>query len=367
MVAATSGRRMDPDRFETLVVHGSLAAGEESMADLAREEDARLEHLPAMAPPIRPWRDARALAGLTGIIRRFRPHLVHTHTAKAGFLGRAAARLAPGSRVIVHTFHGHVLEEYFSARDARLFRRLEAAMARRSDCLVGVSRATVEELIGLGVGERAQYRVIPVGLELDQFAQIDEAAGHAVRDELELAADSIVFTYVGRLVAVKRVDLLLRGFAAAQVDGARLLIAGDGEERSALEALAHELGVREAVRFLGYRRDLPGLLAASDAAVLSSANEGMPVSLIEAAAAGLPAIATDVGGVAEVISAESGILVAPGQADDLSRALVRLAGDRDLRRRMGASGRQRVLARNGADRLARDTAALYLELLNEGS
>ncbi len=150
--ALLSGRRLDPSRYETLLVHGSLAAGEESMADLARREGARTEFVPSLGQSPRPDLDLTALARIVAIARRFRPHVVHTHTAKAGFLGRLAALTALRPRpAIVHTYHGHVLEGYFGPAKSNLYRSLEALLGRRSDCLVGVSQATVDDLVRLGV------------------------------------------------------------------------------------------------------------------------------------------------------------------------------------------------------------------------
>jgi glycosyltransferase involved in cell wall biosynthesis len=335
------------------------------MADLAEREGARMEHVPSLGPSLRPDRDALALARIARIARSFRPDIVHTHTAKAGFIGRVAALAALRPRpVIVHTFHGHVLEGYFGPARSRLYRVLEAALARRSDRLVGVSEATVDDLVRLGVAKRERFRVIPLGLDLEPFADPDEAAGQELRRSLGIGDADVVVTFVGRLVAIKQVDLLLRGFARARAGAPlRLLVVGDGELRSRLEALSRELGIDRGVEFLGYRRDLPAIAAATDIAALTSANEGTPVSLIEAAAAGRPAVASRVGGVPDVVTSESGVLVAPGDVEGLAAALSRLATDPNLRTRMGATARERTLQRFSASRLVADVEALYEELL----
>ncbi len=361
-----SGRRLDPERYETLLVHGRTAPGEESMADRAQAEGAETVYLPSLRQPVSPLHDARALAQIRSIARRFRPHLVHTHTAKAGFLGRSAALLAFRPRpVLVHTFHGHVLEGYFGPAKTRLYRDLERALGRRTDRLIGVSRQTVDDLVRLGVGPPEKFSVIPLGLELEPYASLERDAGAELRAELGVADDQALLAFVGRIVPIKRVDLLLRSFARAYEGGARahLAIVGDGETRADFEGLAAELGVAPRVSFLGYRRDLTRIAAAADAAVLSSDNEGTPVWLIEAAAAGRPAIATDVGGTAEVLTPESGILVPPDDEIALAAAISRLAGDRELRRRMGTRAREHVLQRYSVERLLSDIDALYRELL----
>jgi glycosyltransferase involved in cell wall biosynthesis len=365
-----SGRRLDPERYQTLLVHGRTAPGEESMADLAQAEGAEMVYLPSLRQPVSPLHDARALAELRSIARRFRPHLVHTHTAKAGFLGRQATLLAlRPSPVLVHTFHGHVLEGYFGSAKTRLYLSMERTLGRRTDRLIGVSRQTVEDLVRLGVAPREKFSVIPVGLELEPFASLEQGAGAELRTELGLADEEVLLAFVGRIVPIKRLDLLLRAFARAHARGAHahLAIVGDGETRGDFERLAGDLGVGSAVSFLGYRRDLPRIAAAADAAVLSSDNEGTPVWLIEAAAAGKPAIATDVGGTPEVVAPETGVVVPPDDEVALAAAICRLAGDPELRRRMGGRAREHVLRRYSAERLLSDIDALYRELLQPAS
>lgn len=358
---------MDPDRFETLLVHGRLPAGEQSLQSVADEEGARTEFLPELAQPVSPANDLRALIKLRSLVRSFRPDVVHTHTAKAGFLGRQAALGAGAARpALVHTFHGHVLEGYFGPAKERLFRGLETRLGSRTDRLIGVSEATVADLVRLGVADRDRFRVIPLGLDLSGFASLGEAERAAYRAELGVGDDEVLVSFVGRVVPIKRLDLLLEAVATARSAGAplRLAVAGDGEIRAGLEARARSLGLGEAVSWLGYRRDLRPLAAAADIAAVSSANEGTPVSLIEAAAAGVPAVSTDVGGVAEVVAdAGSGILVPSGDAGALSEALARLAGDDELRARYGATARERALDRYSIERLLVDIQEMYGELL----
>ena len=332
------------------------------MADLAAVEGARAEYVPRLVQPPRPHLDAAALARIATIARRFRPQIVHTHTAKAGFIGRLAGLGAVRPRpVVVHTYHGHVLEGYFGPMRERAYRSLESFLARRTDCLVGVSQATVDDLVRLGVAPAARFRVVPLGLDLEPFARLQPDDGLAVRDEIGADEEDVVLTFVGRVVPIKRVDLLLR--AVARSARLRVVVVGDGELRGRLEALSRELGIGGDVSFLGYRRDLPAIAAATDVAVLGSANEGTPVSLIEAAAAGRPAIATRVGGVSEVVTPETGLLVPSGDPEALAEAIVKLAADADLRGRLGATARERALSRYSAQRLVADIRELYEELL----
>lgn len=364
-VSLLSGRRFYPERYETLLVHGSLAAGEESMAALAEREGAHTEFVPDLVQPVRP-RDLRATWKLRSIVRRFRPHIVHTHTAKAGFTGRLAALSTRPRPIIVHTYHGHVLEGYFGPAVNRAYRSLERTLARFSNCLIGVSQATVDDLVRLGIAPREQFRVIPLGLNLAGFGELDDGAGPRVRQELGVGPEEVLLSYVGRLVPIKRIDVMLRGVAQARRSGCpvRLAIVGDGRIRGDLEQLRGELGIGDAVTFVGYREDWSALAAAADIAVLSSANEGTPVSLIEAAAAGKPAIASAVGGVPEVVTAETGILFPSGDAGAFADAVVGLADDPQRRRQMGGTARRRALDHFSASRLINDIDALYTELLD---
>jgi glycosyltransferase involved in cell wall biosynthesis len=363
--AILSGRRLDPDRFETLLVHGRVAPGETSMAYLAEREGAQTEFLPSLVQPVNPLADARALAGLISIARSFRPDIVHTHTAKAGFLGRIAALTLRPRPIIAHTFEGHVLEGYFGRAKTEVYRRLERSLGRRSDVLIGVSQATVDDLVRLGVGPRERFRVVRVGLDLDAFGTPLEGDRAAVRSELGLADQDFLVVFVGRVVPIKRLDVMLRAVAAAarQNTAIHLAVVGDGEIRADLERQAAALSVADRVHFLGYRQDLPRLFAAGDLAAVSSDNEGTPVSLIEAGAAGLPGVGTDVGGVSEVITEETGELVPPRDPDALAGAIARFAADDGRRRRAGDAARERVLQRYSAQRLVGDISGLYEELL----
>lgn len=364
VAALLGGRRLDRERFEPLLVHGSLAPGEASLAELAAEEGAPELFLPELQQPLDPRRDARALARLIGLMRAFRPDVIHTHTAKAGFLGRAAALTLRPRPAIVHTYHGHVLEGYFGRAKSGVYLRLERALARVSDSLIGVSEATVDDLVRLGVAPRERFEVLRVGLDLAPLAEPDRGAGRALRADLGIEPGDVLAVFVGRLAPIKRLDLLLEALALARASapGLRLAIAGDGEIRPALERQAAEAGIAGSVSFLGYRRELAPLFAAADLAVLSSDNEGTPVSLIEAAAAGLPAVATEVGGVAEAVGEDGALLVPAGDVRALAAALARIAADPELRARLGAAARRTALERFGAGRLLAETEALYREL-----
>jgi glycosyltransferase involved in cell wall biosynthesis len=358
--------RLDPERYETVLVAGRVGRDEESLTDLAERSGVHLTQLEALAPEIHPRADARAFVQLRRIMTSFRPDIVHTHTAKAGMLGRSAAAISRPRPVIVHTFHGHVLEGYFGPAQNAFYRGLERGLARVSDCLIGVSNQTVDDLVRLRIAPRHRFRVIPLGLNLAPFLGIEEGTrGDEFRQEIGVDADEVLVGYVGRLEPIKRLDVALRAVAHGIELGAPLVLAvvGGGSRLEQLRRLAGDLGIADRVRFVGFRRDLERILSGIDIALLTSDNEGTPVFLIEAAAAGRPAVATSVGGVPEIVVPETGELASPGDHRRLGELLAHLSADSELRRQMGAAARMRVRERFASDRLVGDIDALYAELL----
>lgn len=355
--------RLDPARYDSLLVAGTEEAHEGNYLALQGKAGERLVSVPALGREVRGRQDAAALRALVGLMRHVRPHVVHTHTAKAGTLGRVAARLARVP-VVVHTYHGHVFHGYFSPARTRLFLAVERLLARWTDCLVTVSETVRRELLVLGIGRPERLRVVPLGLDLDRFLAADALRG-GFRAELGAGTAPLV-GIVARLVPIKAHEVFLAAAAAVArvVPGARFVVVGDGERRPALEALAGELGLAGRVHFAGWRQDLDRIYADLDVVVLTSRNEGSPVSLIEAMAAGRPVVATRVGGVPDLVAeGESGRLVAVGDAAGLARAVAELLVDAGARARLGAAGRRRVSPAFGAARLLADVDRLYGELL----
>jgi len=360
--------QLDSRGYKTKLVCGSVGPGEASAEHLATDRGVPLTKLAALSPEIRPLADARALLELVRIVRRFRPDIVHTHTAKAGFVGRLAARLALRPRPkIVHTYHGHVLEGYFGRVKTGIYRLLERLLARPTDVLIGVSQSTVDDLVRLRIAPPERFRVVPLGLELRPFFELPDTPDPdaPLRRAAGVREGEILAGFAGRLVPIKRVDVALEALARARAAGApvRLLVAGDGELRGALEERAVALGVAHAVHFAGFIDDMPALVAACDLALLTSENEGTPVAIIEAAAGARPAIATDVGGIRSVVTAETGSVRPAGDVEGLAADLVELASDGELRGRLGRAARMHVAERFDASRLVGDIDDLYRELL----
>jgi len=358
---------LDKIGYETMLVAGRVSEGEGSMEYAAREQGIEPVYIPSLQREISPLVDASAIAKVTGLIREFRPHVLHTHTAKAGAVGRIAAMLAGRARppVVVHTFHGHVLRGYFGPGKTEAFRKLERRLARSTDALIAVSPEVRDDLVSLGIAPESKITVIRLGLDLASRIAAPPEARDLVRAELGIPADAFVVGWLGRMTEIKRADDLLRAFAAMRDPRAHLLLAGNGPLRSELQALAQELGLGERAHFVGFRDDVGSVYAASDAVALTSANEGTPVSIIEALAAGRPVVSTDVGGVSDVVQpGATGFLTPPGDVAAVADGLQRLAHlSPEERGRMGALGRASVVDRYSVPRLVNDVDSLYRELL----
>lgn len=350
--------RLDPARYDCMLVCGTEGPSEGNMLAL-RGSAVTPTLVPELGRSISPLRDIVAFVRLVRVLRAFRPHVVHTHLAKAGLLGRVAARVA-GAPVVVHTFHGNVLRGYFRGPLTAAFIGLERLLARISSRIVAISPGQRRELEELGIG-RERIVEIPLGFDLAPFAT---AAPGSLRAEV---GSGPLVGIVARLVPIKAVDVFLR--AARRVSEARpnvrFVVVGDGDLREDLEVLARTLGIAESVRFLGWRADLPSIYADLDVLVLTSQNEGTPVSIIEALAAGRAVVATEVGGVGDVLGAcERGLLVPRGDADAVAGAIVRLLDDAELRARLGAAGQSYALATHDGAALLRRIDRLYSDLLN---
>jgi glycosyltransferase involved in cell wall biosynthesis len=337
------------------------------MAFVADRAGIEIVRLPGLSRELSPIRDAVAAWRVARIIRRVRPDIVHTHTAKAGAVGRVAAVLTgPGRRpVVVHTFHGHVLRGYFGRAGTLLFRAIETVLARVTDRLVAVSPEVRDELVGLHVAPRKKFSVVRLGIELEPRVHFDGDVAE-LRRRHGIAAEKFVVGWFGRMTAVKRTDDLLTMLAGLRERGidALLLLVGDGDDRDRLEQRAHDLGLARSCLFTGYQEDVAPWYAICDAVALTSASEGTRVTLIEALAAGRPVVATKVGGVPDVVDeGETGFLVRPRDTHALAERLEILARDPERRAAMGAAGRERMLERYGVDRLVDDVDVLYRELL----
>jgi glycosyltransferase involved in cell wall biosynthesis len=308
------------------------AHGDGPLRDAVRDAGVRFAPLRHLRRDLHPARDLLGLIELVALIRRERPDIVHVNSSKAGFLGRLAA-LAAGTPVRVYTVHGWAFKAY-DGWSAALYRWADRLMSPLTTVTICVSQT--ERAAGLVARTCRAERtlVIPNAIDVES----------APRARLDGAPPRIVT--VGRLAAPKDPLTLIRALPALEPRPYSLAFIGDGRERGAVEQELRASGVGHRVTLLGDRRDVPELLAAADVFVLSSRSEGAPLSILEAMAAGLPVVASDVGGVGElVVDGETGLIVPPGDPARLAQALARMLEDGALRERLGAAGRARARER----------------------
>jgi len=359
--AALLSTRLDPDRFETLLVAGREGQDEGSMLELRRLADGlALRRVPSLGREISALDDLRALAAVTRIAREFKPDIVHTHLAKAGTVGRLAARAA-GTRAVVHTYHGTVFKAYFGHAKTRAFVAIERGLSHLTTRLIAITPSQRREILALGIGNKSKVIEIPLGLELSQF--VEEFDQREARARLKLPASGNIVALVARLVPVKNISMFLRAMAQTN-EPALAVIVGDGQDRRLLEEESVALGLDARCRFIGWQSDVRAVYAAADIVALSSLNEGSPVSIIEAMASRRPVVCTAVGGVPDVVLQDvTGVLVPSGDVSALSNAIASLLRDPDRRSRLGSAAQKAVYPRYDVSRLVADITRLYNELV----
>lgn len=353
--------RFRPPDYETTLVAGRIGPGEGDMQYYAESLGVQPVIIPELGRALHPLRDLATLWKLYRLIRQVQPDVVHTHTSKAGFVGRVAAWLA-GVPVIVHTFHGHAFHSYFGPLLTRLFILLERLTARMTDTIITLTEGLRRELVETyHIARGKQFIVLPLGLDLEGFTRTARGGG-AFRAAWGLPPAAPLVGIVGRVVPIKNHRLFLEAAARvrAQLPAARFAVIGDGESRPEMEALAAALGLADAVTFTGWQRDLAAIYSDLDVLVVSSVNEGTPVSVIEALAAGCPVVATAVGGLPDLLEGgKLGRLTPPGDSDALAAAIVETLQAPPA----GEAARQLMLNRYGINRLASDLDSLYRGLL----
>ncbi|MFZ0748347.1 MAG: glycosyltransferase [Pyrinomonadaceae bacterium] len=379
--------------YDTMLVTGVVPPGEDDMTYFARSAGVIPHVIPQMSREIS-LGDALASWKLFRLMLRERPDIVHTHTAKAGTVGRVAGLLyrwltpaalmgKPRACRFVHTYHGHVFHSYYGPAKTKLFLAIERALARLvTDRIIVVSEQQRREINeDFRVGTPEQYAVVPLGLDLSLFSD-SQGKRSRLREDLSASEEELLIGIVGRLTEIKnhavfllvaaRVKELNR--AAANRPRLRFVIIGDGHLRRSLEAQARELGLADDVVFLGTREDPDFFYPALDVVALTSHNEGTPLTLIEAMANERPVVATDVGGVVDLLGAkladgdgytvgERGIFAQSGDVEGFAAGLTRLVQDEGLRKELGRRGREFVARNYAKERLISDISNLYDQLL----
>ena len=351
---------LDSERFAVEVLAGRSESGEGELWEEARMRGITTWRVPALQRPVNPLADTRALVAIYRQIRRGGYDIVHTHISKGGILGRLAARCA-GVPVVVHTYHGRVEEVHGGSLKSRFFRSCERRAAAWSDVLIAVSEETARLCLRGGIGVTDQYRVIHNGIDLRYF--IDYRSVDQTRPNVE--GGPIIGT-IGSLKGEKGLDVLLRALPGLvrRYPRIQLCAIGDGPLRAPLLEKAQQLGIGDRVHFPGIVADVRPWLALFDLFVTPSIREGLPTVLLEAMAMGCPVVASRVGGVPEIIcDGENGLLVPAGEPAPLEEAIGQLAGNGELRSRMGEAGRRRVVGEFGQERMLERLEEEYEQLL----
>ena len=363
-VLLTAG--LDGDKFSTLLVTGRVGENEGDMSYLTAENAiepvgiSELQREPSIA------KDAAAFYKLYRFLKNERPDIVHTHMAKAGAIGRLAARIA-GVPVVVHTFHGHTFHSYFNPLKTGIFIFIERLLARITDKIIVISELQKREVKQyLRPGGNNKITLIPLGFKLDMFLENRRDGGVGrLRERFNISKNAIIVGIIGRLAAIKNHTMFLS--AAKEIKrknkgkDIKFLIVGDGGEKDGLKAFSDRLGIGGDVIFTGWLKDMPALYSAVDIVALTSLNEGTPVSLIEALAGAKPVVAADAGGVRDVVEdGKSGFIVPSGDISAFSEAVSALINDEGKRKAFGLHGREFVRKMYSARRLIGDIERLYI-------
>lgn len=369
-------RYMQPE-FDTLLVIGGKEDHEQDAEFLATSHQLQPVCIPEMKRPVSFGSDWAAYNKLKKLMREFKPDIVHTHAAKSGALGRLAAKHCHVP-VIVHTFHGHVFHSYFNSFKTNFFIRAERYLAGFSDAIIAISDVQKKELSEeFRIAPAEKFRVIPLGLDLDHFITGQEEKRKRFRDEFGLDDETIAIGIIGRLVPVKNHSLFLKAIKKVLDNPPakiKAFIIGDGESRTAIEQMAAGLGIKFSVHtdrqhphpliFTSWRTDVDTICAGLDMVALTSLNEGTPVSLMEAQAAGKPVVSTRVGGIADVVlENKTALLSEVNDENGFAENLLRLVSDASLRNKLSNAGKDHVLDKFGYRRLVHDMSNLYNELL----
>jgi glycosyltransferase involved in cell wall biosynthesis len=350
-------RNFDSQKVDSILVTGYCDNNESDYLDEVAT-DLKAIRLPGLGRSISPLKDLNAFFLLLREIRMFKPDVIHTHTAKAGVLGRVAGLVAAPRAKRVHTFHGHLLHGYFGSGKTQIVIFVEKLLALSTARLVAIGNSVKRDLLEVGVGSEPKYEVIFPGLQLLQIHPKIKA-----RQLLGLEPDKKYFVFVGRLTQIKRPDRLLDIARFLKVDypNSHIIVAGAGELLSAIKDESDTEGLP--MTFLGWRNDIDLILSAADIAILCSDNEGIPLTLIQAAQAGLPIISTDVGSVSDIVFHGVNGLLTETTSLALISASKSLLDDASMREEFGNAGQKRAHEYFTSEAMVNHHERLYSQIL----
>jgi len=356
---------MDRSRYEVTLISGK--EDDPTQDRSAQMRELGLEHIPIpkLSRNINLVRDWKSFLKIRRILKNRNFSIVHTHTSKAGFLGRIAARAA-GTPLIIHTPHGHVLFGYFGRIKTLVFKILEKWVGRFTDCIIALTEREKEDYVFAKMANKDKITVIHSGIELEKYNKLSSEEKQSLKKQFNIPEEALIVGTAGRLVPVKGPEILMR--AAEKVlkkyPDVYFLFAGDGDQRKSLGILANELGIKKNIVFLGWRDDLVEILSLYDIFVLPSLNEGMGRVLVEAMALGKPIVASNICGIPDLIQhRKNGFLVPPKSPEELAQHIQILLEENNLRTHMGLEGKQ--LAPNfSATKMVEEIDHLYTLLLS---
>ena len=357
---------MDPERFELILITSPVKAPTLATKEFLEKFKDKVIYVEQLQREINPLTDFLALVRLYRIFRQENFDIVHTHTAKTGILGRIAARLA-GVPKVVHFSHGHNFYGYFGPLGSRLVIMLERFMARFTDKFIVLTELEKNDMSVYKVAQPAKVVVINSGLELNKYRNVNiNKAGK--KKELQLEENELVVGMISRLEPIKGPQYLVEAAKSviANMSGIKFLIVGEGSLKAKLAGRCRELGMADKFVFTGWREDIPEILSLLDILVLPSLNEAVGRVLIEAGAAGVPVVATKVGGIPEIVrDQETGLLVPPQDIDSLTKAIILLAQNKETRKNLGEVARKWIDEKFSADNMVASVANLYLQMVND--
>jgi glycosyltransferase involved in cell wall biosynthesis len=349
-------KNIDSEEFDHRLVTGFCENDEIDYLDM-HNFPLQVERIEGLGRSLNLISDIRAFFKIRSIIKKFRPHIVHTHTAKAGFLGRLASLSVKTTSLRVHTFHGHLLSGYFSPLKTEFVIFIERILAHFSDVLIGVGQKVVDDLIVAGIGYGKKYRVINPGLEIATKHNRNQT-----REKLSIEHDDFVIAWVGRFADIKapqRVLAIARKCLTSQKRIKFLMIGGGSLLQSVQEESESE---KLPILFLGWRSDPEDLIAASDLLLMTSKNEGTPISAIQAQVLGVPVLSTDVGAINEIVIDGKTGYIAPFDAEHFQELISRLAGNELLWQSQSRHAKSQAQNRFSIERLVKDHEELYKDL-----
>ncbi|MCX7955283.1 MAG: glycosyltransferase [Bacteroidales bacterium] len=368
-----------PKKYKTLLIGGIHEDDEESSRYILEQLGIHAVVIPELVRDIKPYNDIMAYRKIVNIIKKFNPHIVHTHASKAGAIGRLAA-IRMKVPVIVHTFHGHVFHSYFGKGKTKFFIKIERYLASKSDAIIALSKQQKFDLTEVyKIAPANKVKIIPLGFNLSKFTEPKDIKRISFRQKYNIKNSDIIISTIGRLVPVKNHYMFINAIAKAKqrtTKKIKAIIAGDGSEKGNLINYAKSLGLRVSlngdvnddfdIKFLSWVKEIDELYCSTDIVALTSLNEGTPVCLIEAQAAGVPIVATNVGGIKDIVlENKTALLCSPNNVDDFLEKLLLLINDDGLRYQLSVFSRSFIYNTFSYENLVKNMTNLYETLLSE--